>query len=274
PSRPLGEEDSVDALRDDATSAKRIRDVASWLLRVTQACDAVVANTRINAVTRISQARLLAAAIHLADGLGESDRERLLSRWEKVSFRIYGMLGNDARTRVGDYVRLAWQVINDGIEAVEIDEAIGEIEADFPIKDAVDGLYADNCYEGWENELRYVLFRYEEHLAAKQKMNYSNEQWTKIWMVSPAESIEHIMPASKASNKQRHRLGNLVLLPPKLNSKLQDLDPEQKAEEYRKTGLLIAGEVADMIESGGWTKQSIEMRETTILKWAAKEWAD
>ena len=40
-----------------------------------------------------------------------------------------------------------------------------------------------------------------------------------------------------------------MLLPPKLNSKLQDDAPKDKAKAYRKTGLLIAGEVADATRS-------------------------
>jgi Protein of unknown function (DUF1524) len=118
------------------------------------------------------------------------------------------------------------------------------------------------------------MFRYEEYLAKKQKLNFSNEQWNRIWLVSPSDSIEHIWARSKAPNKQRHRLGNLVLLDPKRNSKLQDLDPDQKVKEYRKTGLLIAGEVADLIESGSWNKKAIDDREDTMLKWASKECAD
>ncbi|HSZ58229.1 MAG TPA: hypothetical protein VK797_21370 [Tepidisphaeraceae bacterium] len=55
---------------------------------------------------------------------------------------------------------------------------------------------------------------------------------------------------------------------------MRDLDPKDKAKEYRKTGLLIAGEVADTIESGGWKSRSIEQREDLLLAWAAKEWAD
>lgn len=274
PSRPLGEQDSVDALRAEATNAKGIREVASWLLQVTQACDAVNANVRINAVTRISQARLLATAIHLRGDIKGKEREALLGRWEKVSFRIYGMLGNDARTRVGEYVRLAWQVINEKLSVSKISAAIGEIGSSFTIQDAVNQLRGDNCYEGWETELRYLMFRYEEHLARRQKLNFSNEQWEKIWMVSPADSIEHIWPKSKATEKHRHRLGNLVLLPPKLNSKLQDDNPKEKIEAYRKTGLLIAGEVADIIDSRGWKIKSIDDRENALLDWAATEWAD
>lgn len=275
PSRPLGEQDSVDALRSEATSAKDIRAVATWLLDVTRASDAVIANPRINAVTRISQARLLATAIHLRGDIKAPDRENLLKRWEAVSFRIYGMLCHDARTRVGDYVRLAWRVVNENLPVDEIDKAVNEIGAEFTIKDAVAALCNANCYEGWENELRYVMFRYEENLAKKQKLNFSNEQWEKIWMVSPSESIEHIWSKNKSPERQRHRLGNLVLLPPKLNSKLQDNAPEDKSAAYRKTGLLIAGEVADLIDSfKGWNKAAVEKREEALLKWAATEWAD
>ena len=274
PSRPCGEKEAVDVLRSAAGNAKQIREVASWLLRVTQACEVVTANPRLNAVTRISQARLLAIAIHLRDDIGEKERDALMSRWEKVSFRIYGMLGNDSRTRVGDFVRLAWRIVNEGLSVKAIDSAIGEIGQEFTIGDAVAALRDANCYEGWESELRYFLFRYEEHLAKRQKLNFSNEQWEKIWMVSPADSIEHIWAKSKAPETAKHRLGNLVLLPPKLNSTLQDDPPEKKAAAYRKTGLLIAGEVADTIEADGWKTKTIEKREAALLEWAALEWAD
>ena len=76
-SRPLGEQGSVDALRDSASNAKTIREIAGWLLRVTQACDYVMANVRLNAVTRISQARLLAVAIQLRDDLSAKERQKV-----------------------------------------------------------------------------------------------------------------------------------------------------------------------------------------------------
>jgi hypothetical protein len=246
-----------------------------WLLRVTQASDDVTANIRINAVTRISQARLLATAIHLREDIKGTEQEKLLLRWENVSFRIYGMLGNDARTRVGDYVRLAWQVVNDKLAVKDIKNGIDEIGREFTIEAAISRLRGFNCYDGWENELRYFMFRYEEHLAKQQKMNFSNEQWEKIWMVSASDSIEHIWPKSKATEKSKHRLGNLVLLPPKLNSTLQDDDPRDKVEAYRKTGLLIAGEVAEFIKKvDRWNVKSIEKRENSLLDWAETQWGD
>ena len=274
PNRPLGERDAVEELRSTTGTAKKIRDVAAWLLRVTKALETVTGNPRLNAVTRISQARLLATAIHLREDITPKQRKQLLSRWEKVSFRIYGLLSKDARTGVGNYVRLAWLVVNKKLSVNAIDKALVEIGQEFPIEDAVDLLRNADCYDGWEAELRYFMFRYEEHLAREQKLNFSNEQWEKIWMVSPSDSIEHIWAKSKAPDKSRHRLGNLVLLPPKLNSKLQDKPAKGKAALYRKTGLLIAGEVADVIDTAGWKSRSIAEREERLIEWAAEEWAD
>ncbi|MBU1776989.1 MAG: HNH endonuclease family protein [Gammaproteobacteria bacterium] len=92
--------------------------------------------------------------------------------------------------------------------------------------------------------------------------------------MSPSESIEHILPKSKASEKFKHRLGNLVLLPPRLNSKLQADSPKNKAVSYRQTGLLIASEVADLIDKAAWNNAAIHDREETLLAWAKTEWSD
>ncbi len=274
PSRPLGEQDAVDSLRARLTTAKSIREVGEWILSVATACDVVVNNLRINAVTRISQARLLAVAIHIRTDLSKKQKQTLLDSWEKVTFRIYGMLGNDARTKVGDYVRLAWSIVNEKLDFAQIQSGISAIGKAFPIEKAIDGLWNQNCYEGWEQELRYFMFRYEEHLVATKRRNFSNEEWNKIWMANASESIEHIWAKSKAPEKAKHRLGNLVLLPPRLNSRLQDLPASHKIDAYSETGLLIAREVSATIAESGWTTATIEAREQRLVAWAKKEWSD
>ena len=269
PSRPLSERGAVDELRSKAHGPRDIRDVARWLLRVTEACDEIISNGRQNAVTRISQARLLAVAIHLRDDISKAERQGLLSQWEKISFRIYGMLRRDARTRVGDYVRLAWKTIRKRIPAKEIHAEINLIGKKFPIVEALRVLGDGNCYEGWRDELRYFMFRYEEHLAKEQGISFKNEQWERIWEASASKSIEHIRPQSKASDDIKHTLGNLMMLPPNLNAKLKDRAPREKREAYRKTGLLTAIEVASIPR---WTNRAILRRERALLQWAKDEW--
>lgn len=273
-SRPLGEKDAVEVLRAQAGKASEIRGVASWLLDVTKASNLVVGDTRINAVTQISQARLLAVAINLRSDLKPSERSRLLDKWEKVSFRIYGLLRRDARTRVGEFVRLAWRVVNEKPNVEEIVSKIGAIGREFSIDDAIGNLRGENCYEGWETELRYMMFRYEEHLAKDQKQNFSNAEWEKIWRGIPSASIEHIWAQSMAPSSEAHRIGNLMLLPLNLNKKLKDKTAKDKADSYEKTGLLIAQDVAAKIRNQGWNQKAVDQREEEILTWAKMEWGD
>ena len=278
PNRPLGEEDSVTVLRDAAqNSAKGAIDVSKWVLRVTQAADALYADKRLTAVTAIVQARLLAVALQLREDITYGERKSLLNEWERVSFRIYGMYRKDARTKVGDYVRLAWECMNTGLDAEDLSDELGALGSDHPIGSAVEALRNVNCYEEWQTELRYFLFRYEEHLAETKGQNFDNVQWTRIWEASAAHSIEHVLPQSRGFGWPTktgifvHRLGNLTLLPPGLNSKLGNLDPVDKKDEYLKTGLAVAVDVAQRMPP--WDREAVEKREEDLLAWAASEWA-
>lgn len=273
-SRLLSEETSVDHFRTICDSAKQLRDISSWLLEVTKICDQIKSDRRLDAVTKISQARLLAAAIMLRPDTTSKQRKEMLAAWEKVSFRIYGLLRKDSRTGVGDYARLAWQVVNTGISFEDILNKIFDIGSEFTIDEAVNSIESQNSYEGWEIELRYLMFRYEEYLSEKIGIKIKNEHWKKIWEVNPSDSIEHISPQSSASDTIKHKLGNLMILPPKLNSQLRNISPKKKSNSYRQTGLLLAAEVADLIEKERWSQKTIKLRQSGLIKWIKSEWSD
>lgn len=279
PGRRLSAEDAVHTLLGAAGgTAKGAIDVSRWLLSVTEAVDRVHRDRRLDGVTDIYQARLLAVAILLRPDFSDAERKRLLRAWEKVSFRIYGMYRKDARVSVGDYVRLAWNCLQSAWGAEDIRSRIETIGLSYPIAGAISALRDANCYEGWQPELRYFLFRHEEYLAAKRGQRFDNEQWNRIWADTPAKSIEHVWSQSKgdqfptATGVFVHRLGNLTLLPPGLNSKLGAKDPIDKKAEYLRTGLFVAADVADRIPA--WDRAAIEKREQELLAWAASEWSD
>lgn len=286
-SKPLGEEKAVESLTTSCgkSSANAIN-ISKWILKVTEGVDKFLQNAQHSraVVSRIAQARLLAIAIILRD-FPDNDEKRLLDYWEKTSFRIFGLCRKDARTSVGDYVRLSWDIRNN--ESLTVDEIQKRIEnisqgTEHDINSAIEVVSNNNCYEGWEDELRYLMFRYEEYLAEEHGQNFSNEQWARIWEQSAANSIEHIFPQSKGSQERLdaseegvfvHRLGNLVLLPPGLNSSLQDKDPTDKVEDYTKTGLFCTTEVANTINADGtWAADQVKSREDKLLNWIRQNW--
>jgi Protein of unknown function (DUF1524) len=106
------------------------------------------------------------------------------------------------------------------------------------------------------------MYRYEEDHAPR---DFTNEQWHRIWEESASHSIEHIQP-QQVGGRFVHRLGNLMLLPPGLNSSLSSKKPAEKLNEYRATGLYAASEVADTIEADGWKLTQVIEREKKILE--------
>ena len=98
------------------------------------------------------------------------------------------------------------------------------------------------------------MYRYEED---KAEDIFTNEQWARIWEQSASHSIEHIQ-AQETGSRFVHFLGNLMLLPPGLNSKLSTAKPKDKVAEYRATGLRAAADVADVIESRGWGSSQVQ----------------
>ena len=273
-SKVLGEGAAVDRLMNEVdNNAAKTVEISNWLLKVVNAVNRLWEEMR-PPVTKIGHARLLAVAIILRDFPDEEER-KLLDQWEKTSFRIFGLCRKDARTGVGDFVRLASEVQNNlDLSSDDISERIRKIGAGYTMDEVGDSLSYADCYTKWKEELRYVLCRYEEHLAKQRGQTFDNEQWNRIWKVSAANSIEHILPQSRERQYgwQVHRLGNLMLLPPSLNSGLGDKDPKEKVDDYRRTGLLIAAEVADMIQEYGWDEPEIETWENQLIDWIFSEY--
>ena len=282
PSRPFGEENAAILLHNQSKDGpEQVIETTRWLKEVTKTVDNLRVSRRMNAVTRIAQARLVATAVLLRQDITDDEKDRILSLWEKVTFRIYGMFRKDARTAVGEYVRLAWRIVNESLAPSDTLKALSEIGSRFPVDEAVENLRNSNCYTYWREELRYFMQRYEEHLSREAGQNFDNEQWRRIWADTSARSIEHIRPQSWWTSRGKdseegkmHGLGNLLMLPPGLNSKLQDKAESKKVGDYTKTGLLVAQEVADTVSTSGWTLKTMKDRETHLLEWAKQEWAD
>ncbi|MDQ0392396.1 DUF262 domain-containing protein [Labrys monachus] len=274
PNRIIGQEDAATELAKVAgTKAQTIAAVGSRLKAVVQAVNTLDQNVRLRAVTKIAHARFVATAILLRKFEPDVER-RLLGTWERVTFRIFGLGGADTRHKVGDYVRLGYVIGTNGIDSEEIDANITEIGKEYKMDVIDDPKYWFNCYDGWTEEIRYLLFRYDEYLAASAGILFNSTEWNKIWADDAARSIEHIKPQSSGV-AYVHHLGNLTMLPPKVNSMLQDKSPDVKAATYRNCGLIATRAVGEAIEMGTkWNEAAVRERTSRIEAFVRKEWGD
>ena len=157
---------------------------------------------------------------------------------------------------MGEYVRTAYKIYNKQFRAKEIAREFNLISAAYPINQAIQEMKNSDRYEGWENDLRYFLYRYEEYLCKKQKSQISNKMWEQIWSKSAVTTIEHVHPQTPSKNwvgklgrgrnqleKNVNRLGNLLLLPPHINSEAGQKSFAEKKKIYKNNFLRMHAEV-------------------------------
>lgn len=291
--KPQKAESALSSLKDACSSPEDTIKVSNQILEVAKKLVELRASVYLSPVTDILQARVLAVAIYLTDSLSENEKIKVLNQWEKVTFRIYGIFGKDSRYKVGDYVRLANNIMNKASEASrysEIMAAIRKIGEGYPIEQAIDeGLKDKDVYDCNQENIRYILWRYEEHLAREAgKGAIVNEEFKKtIWETRTAnETIEHIMPQNpepggawegKVIDKLNYShvvngIGNLILLPQTLNNEAKRQGFLAKKSVYLKSeGLRMVQEVT---QQNNWSEKEIKEREKKILDWVTNEWRD
>lgn len=288
--KPLKAEKALTKLREYCDDPEKTVTVSTWLYDTSDELVNLQSNRYWEPVVGILQARVLAVALMLTDTLTESEREKALDQWQRVTFRIYGLSGKDSRFKVGDYVRLAKNVMNAAEGATRYSEIMNSLRllgSDYPVEASVkEGLDNKNCYDD-PDETRYILWHYEEHLAKSARAQINKELREAIWQErSASDSIEHIFPQSpepggawdgKLKKHQRieshvHRIGNLILLPQPLNEEARRQGFAEKKNIYAKSeGLRM---VKEIMKEKDWRQQEIENREKKIIAWATTAWAD
>jgi hypothetical protein len=290
--KPRSADESLELLRKECVSFERPKEISIRLLGVARKLVELYGSPQLGPVTEILHARLLAVAIMIAAGVNEGERSKLLEQWERITFRIFGLLGKDSRTKVGDYVRLACKIVKEDNETRTYNQimfGLRELGQEYPIDKALEeGLIGTNCYDDPE-KCRYLLWSYEEHLAEKLGSGTTLDQneRAKIWSLRAVDSVEHIFPQTPGEawydKMQSHdgvkqpllphvgRIGNLLLLPGAVNKQAQNRAFDEKKNVYKKHNLRMVEEV---VIQKDWTLSEIEAREKEIVGWAKTRWGD
>jgi Protein of unknown function DUF262/Protein of unknown function (DUF1524) len=293
--RSLTPEDALDFFKKDCTSVlnndlviNKIIENTVWLKEITSCLSKLYSDKRRNAVTDITQARLLAVAIMLRKDLREEDREKLLEQWERTSFKIYGLFRKDARNKVGEYIRVAKRIRKDSDAGMDdLLNSISKIGGDFPIELAAEELQKRDFYNNWQEELRYFFFRHEEYLAKTSGVQMKQAIWNDIWGSNLNKTIEHILPQDKSNTgwshvtefehqELLHSIGNLCLLSPNLNAEASNKCFNAKKEVYKKADLTSFKNITsdNGAERDLWDKDAINSRRDQLIKFAMEQWKD
>lgn len=311
--RPHSAEEALKFFKEDCTKNTDSKNVINSIFEKTEFLRDITINLselsaekKIEAVTEISQARLLAVSIKLiGTKLSENEKSKLLEQWERTTFKIYGFCGKDARDSVGSYVRLAKTIQRDSSKSFkELLALIAAIGKDDPIEKSVVAWGGKNdvySKRKWQNQLRYFFYKYEEYLIADARRQGKQPQldpiiWKEIWQENPNSSIEHIMPKNlqqdstpdapqdlrndtdwrKYFTDNEHEellnsLGNLCLLSPGKNSEAGNKCFSDKLGIYKGVKLELLAEINRL---NVWDKIAIEDRKERLLEFAKEQWKD
>ena len=148
-------------------------------------------------------------------------------------------------------MRTAWRVTHKKPANETISEEIRALGDEHPIDEAVHALeefFQTATKIGLRSCVAATcLFRYARApCERKTTRNTRTSSGRESGRIPPPTRLNMFFRRARGSHERHkskvfvHRLGNLVLLPPGLNSKLGDADPSAKAPDYTQTGLFIA----------------------------------
>ncbi len=272
PKRILSEEDAArEILRTGGTNIKTIIEVGRRLETINRFVHDLHQDVRRRAPAKILHARFVAIAIMLR-GFDKRTANDLLTLWERASFRLFGIARLDARSLIKEFVQLGHEIVADELGAKAVAERLKAIGEDFDVDEVMNlKSYWDEWY--WRKEdVRYVLFRYDEHLASEAGEKNNVSEWNKIWAHDPAKSIEHVKP-QHTDVGYVHNLGNLTMLPPSVNSSLGGRPPSEKANTYITCGLKGTASIGRAIDGGlKWDKAAVSDRCAQLEKFIREHW--
>lgn len=287
PAKGYQEENALEFFREEAHQNRLTPlETSKFLRQVATALDQFLGDPRHRAVCRVKQPRLLATAILLSDKLKKDlkSQEKVIIAWENAMFRFYVLAGGDSRDRVGQCIRLASEIRTGNLSVKQILDGFDEV-ANVTHDEVAANLDEVYVYDRWTaEEIIYFFWKYEERLSAENGEEIDQVTWGKIWEnASKDKSVEHIFPQKdpngnwKGKGRQNvnpesfvHRLGNLLVLPPGINSKAGTQSFRKKVQVYKSVQGLH--HVKKVMRLKDWNLAALEKREKELMEFAKDQW--
>lgn len=288
-SKVMKVDDAIDFIKSQCiNNPQDTVEFSKKILDVTTVLRSIEDNKRLKSISRIIHTRLLYVAIKLSQRFNEEQKDHLLYMWEQITFKIFGLAHKDSRSQVGAFVRLAHKAmginnndiyVKDYYELREMEESFNELDQYIPMKTIITTVSDADSYNNWEKELIYLFYRYERYLSKKNNYNFQEDIWDIIWQSPTNDSIEHIYPQNpephwkgiitKRKDYHRNRLGNLIILPIKMNKRASNLDFHKKKSIYIESSMKSVSEIQYYSK---WDHKTIDQRTAIFIEWISNEW--
>lgn len=271
--KPPGEDRARKILLDETKSDAEmiLKTTINQLEGVTQALVDIEDNDLWTASTPTQPIKFVIVAIKLSD-LSDAEKDNLCDLCIKIGFIAFTLGNIEAKGWLQEFVQLAHKIQDEAmpVDAIECSmrDIVNDIDNKHPhIREDIMKNVTENDW--YRQALHYLLYKYEADLTREKRRAFNDRNLNIILKYSKEDTIEHITPQSSGWSYINH-VGNLFLLPPKVNAKLRDKNPKEKADEYRGTGFLMADEIIPHL--GRWNKKVVSKRSSKIAKWACEEW--
>ncbi|MHA1270700.1 MAG: DUF262 domain-containing protein [Candidatus Helarchaeota archaeon] len=194
-------------------------------------------------------------------------KDRILEFLKKLEFKFVGdwILQQTPTTRITNMNQVL-KVIEDASKDKDVNKVLDNKDIFFIDKDALRDTLNGKIYR--KRFSRYILLK-REYLLGDDVVHISNHKYITVEHVLPqnprADSLWRVDFDNNEIEEWKDKIGNLILISKRKNSKLSNLDFKEKKERYLKGRIDIFPSSKIFADYNEWTLDTIKKRQELII---------
>ena len=199
--------------------------------------------------------------------------EKIIENLEKFAFRL-SFSGRKNNTGISELNSIAYDIYRNKTNLTEVKQKIKDLTIKYSQQEFKETFLDTNIYKKNENNdvIKYFLYEYEAYLIKESNSNNKLLNFKGFFNQTDI-SIEHIHPQSSQPGEKNlksvDRIGNLILLKKKVNSRISNRTFNKKKESYQMSDFISVQNIAN---SNDWDEKNIRERAKKLAKFGNKKW--
>ena len=200
--------------------------------------------------------------------------EKISESLEKFAFRLSFTQKRNNNTGVIDLNSIAHDIYLNKLSFTEVRRKIQDLTFKYSHPDFKKTFLDTDIYKGNENNdvIKYFLYEYEAYLIKESNSNIKLLNFKGFFNQTDI-SIEHIHPQSSQPGEKNlksvDKIGNLILLKKKVNSRISNRTFNKKKAYYQMSDFISTQNIAN---SNDWDEKNIRERAKKLAKFGIKYW--